>query len=164
MDGVLYPFHDEISRFAGKDVGLIQHWNIWDCWGISKKEYYDIFHEFILAGGFEKGEPEENAVAVLKRLSKSHTVNICTSRSTQMDSDLSLKVRMSTVTWLRKIPHQNLFFLREKELVGGLLLDDCEEYLNNYRKAGRSICFDRPWNKDYHGLRVRNWLEFEEIL
>jgi 5'(3')-deoxyribonucleotidase len=165
LDGVLYNFHEEISKFVEEDPRLITNWNIWDCWGITKNDFYNIFNKFIESGGFLKGEPEADAVDTLKILSKKHLINICTSRSTQNRIDVSAQVRRHTVDWLLKykIPHQNLFFLREKELVGGLLLDDNMEFLETYRKVGVSICFNRPWNKEYHGLRVRNWKEFGEL-
>lgn len=166
LDGVLFPFHEEFSNFAGRDSSQITDWDIASCWGISKKEFYELFDSFILSGGFSKGEPEVNSVAVLKRLSKHHTISISTSRSTKLSTELALKTRQDTVQWLadHKIPHQNLFFLREKHLIGGLLLDDCPEYLEDYRTVGTAVCFNRPWNQNYNGFRVSNWLEFEESL
>jgi hypothetical protein len=165
IDGVLFPFEEKFKLFSedvlSKELPEITQWDIAACWGITKDEFHELIRVFILSCGFLHGEPTKNSVKVLTRLKKKHTINIVTSRSAGMDPDLQSLVRMDTSLWLNSIPHHNLIFTKTKYMIPGLLLDDNVDHL---RSVGNAVCFDKPWNQDWEGNRVKSWLEFEKYV
>ena len=60
-----------------------------------------------------------------------------------------------------------MIFTKDKsEYNGDLLLDDCTENLARVKEIGNSypIAFDRPWNQDWNGARVKNHQEFIDFV
>lgn len=44
-----------------------------------------------------------------------------------------------------------------------IVIDDCKHVLKELPVA-KAICFDRPWNQDYLGLRVRDFEELTQLI
>jgi 5'(3')-deoxyribonucleotidase len=72
--------------------------------------------------------------------------------------------------WLRKhIPSfdlNNFIATKRKELVqADILFDDSVDNLRKFNAAGKTaVAFDRPWNQDWEGPRVKNWDELLEYV
>lgn len=66
-----------------------------------------------------------------------------------------------TLTWLQKhgFEYDGIFFGAEKSILGvDVLIDDRIENLESAQRRGiLPICFDRPWNREWLGLRVLDW-------
>lgn len=73
-----------------------------------------------------------------------------------------------TLNWLYEsgIPYDSIAFSAEKGLFDfELILDDAEHNLRAVRAAGkRAICFDRPYNQNWDGERVKTYQEFLELV
>jgi 5'(3')-deoxyribonucleotidase len=63
---------------------------------------------------------------------------------------------------------KNVIFATRKHFLaapGRLLIDDGKHNIEAWREAGGStIVFDRPWNQDAPGPRMRNWCELPTLL
>jgi len=167
IDGVIFPFEERFhaicSETLGKNLPKITQWDIAKSWGMTKKEFYHLFDLFAMNLGFLYGGATENALEVLSRLKEKHTINIVTSRGVKMIPHIQTAVRIQTCQWILEVgvPHHNLFFTRDKCKIPGLLLDDHIDYLAGCDQA---VCFDQPWNQEWTGNKVSNWLEFEEYV
>jgi len=79
-------------------------------------------------------------------------------------------IEFLTNKWLidiNKIPHDSIIFTNDKtSFRGSFILDDYTKNLEKILNAGTAIpvCMDRPWNKDWKGLRVYNYNDFLDII
>jgi len=171
LDGTVYPFeprfHKFCEGFTGKKFPEITQWDIHSCWGITKEKFNELFRDFIMHKMFREGDPYPDAIEVISRLRESHTINLVTARSYQyderFDTQVQYAIRVDTSNWVSQIPHDGLFFTKNKSCISGLLLDD---YIPNLESKGEleSICYTQPWNKEWKWDRVNNWLEFETLI
>lgn len=63
---------------------------------------------------------------------------------------------------------RRIVFATAKHLLAGnvrLLIDDGAHNLEAWEKAGGiAIAFDRPWNQDWHGLRIHHWYQLRYLV
>jgi len=73
-----------------------------------------------------------------------------------------------TVTWLdeNRIPYRDICFLGAKpEVEADCYIDDAPHNVEQLRAEGNNvIVFDQPYNRDFGGLRAKNWDEVEAIV
>jgi 5'-nucleotidase len=73
-----------------------------------------------------------------------------------------------TVTWLddHRIPYRDICFLGAKpEIEADCYIDDAPHNVAELRNEGNQvIVFDQPYNREFDGLRARNWAEVEAIV
>jgi len=73
-----------------------------------------------------------------------------------------------TVTWLdeNRIPYRDICFLGAKpEVEADCYVDDAPHNVEELRAAGNDvIVFDQPYNREFGGLRAKNWEEAEAIV
>lgn len=73
-----------------------------------------------------------------------------------------------TVTWLdhHRIPYRDICFLGAKpEIEADCYIDDAPHNVEELRNEGNQvIVFDQPYNREFDGLRARNWAEVEAIV
>ena len=108
--------------------------------------------------------PIEEAIPVLKSLSKVHDVQVVT---TPWDSNIGS--REVKVTWLKKyfsFLANKVTFTADKWLVDGdLMVDDKPSIIEKCNEVMKTICFAQPYNQgiacDY---RTNSWIEIERII
>lgn len=177
IDGVIFPFDKVIKKFAEKyldcKLPAITQWDIWKDWNITEEKFYEIFSQLSTDTRdttLEETQPVVGAVKYLRMLKDNHTINLVTSRGTEysnkMGEETMFGIRMKTIEWIfnYSIPHHNLMFVRNKNMVkADYVLDDG---VHNFSKKSTAVqvCFDRPWNSGWEGLRVYNWEEFYNLV
>jgi 5'(3')-deoxyribonucleotidase len=106
---------------------------------------------------FKDGKPYNLMVSdEIKKLSEKYHIHIATNQ-------IGYENRIYTLEWLEQyeIPYDAITFSRDKHNIGGeLIVDDCTDVLLTTEAHGiKSICFDRLWNKDWRGTRIRSLTE-----
>lgn len=113
-------------------------------------------------GMFLHLDPLPHAVDVLERLSKRYEVLIVTSarRSAMAEKDAWVTQHLPF------IGRKNLIFAHRKDRVcGDLLFDDAPHNLEAFLRSGRrAVAMDYAYNRHVPCLRVKGWLEFEELV
>lgn len=104
----------------------------------------------------------DNASNFLKKLKElGHTVVIVTSQPNDICKD-------ATLYWLEKnnMINDGIIFSDNKgEVNVDILLDDYDKNLNSIKSANKiPVCFDRPWNQDWEGLRIKSYEEFIKLI
>lgn len=171
-DGVLYPFTEKFTKFAeqklNRDLPIPTKWEMWQDWNISVETWQEIYFDFLEIGGLNLAEPYINCQEVLTKLKQSgHTIFIITHRLLDcLNSRQRKLVVKATIDFLEdnNIPYDDLLIMQKKHLVKtDILLDDALHNLNSF-KYGAPVCFNQPWNQEYSGYRVHDWLEFETFI
>ena len=147
-----YPSHKLIRRDV-YDISL---------WFPIGKEIYKFAFETHSKEIYTRAQTYKNAFDFMIKLRRNNHVILVTSQSTKNLEELTKK-------WLeiKKIPYDELIFTKDKsEFIGDYLLDDCTANLERIRQERNSIpvCFDRPWNQDWKGFRVKSYNEFLELI
>ena len=147
-----YPSHKLIRRDVF-DISL---------WFPIGKEIYKFAFETYSKEIFTQAQLYENAFDFMVKLHKDNFVILVTNQLTRNLEEL-------TKEWLeiKKISYDELIFTKDKsEFIGDYLLDDCTANLEKIRQEKNSIpvCFDRPWNQDWKGFRVKSYNEFLELI
>ena len=147
-----YPSHKLIKE----DV-----WNM-SLWFPIEKEIYKFAFETYAKEIYIQARTYENALEFLIKLRKNNRVILVTKQP-------SKKLEGLTKEWLeiKNIPYDGLIFTQDKsEFAGDYLLDDSTANLERIKQVKRSIpiCFDRPWNQDWKGPRVKSYDNFLELI
>ena len=147
-----YPYH-KLIRKDTYDISL---------WFPIGKEIYKFVFETYSKEIYTQSQVYKNAREFMVKLRKNGKVILVSSQPEKKLEELTKK-------WLeiKKIPYDELIFTKDKsEFIGDCLLDDCTANLERAAKAGSSkpICFDRPWNQDWDGLRIKSYDKFLELI
>ncbi|MDI3256346.1 MAG: 5'(3')-deoxyribonucleotidase [Kyrpidia sp.] len=113
-------------------------------------------------GMFLHLEPLPHAIEVLERLSNRYEILIVTSsrRTAMAEKD----------AWVTRhlpfIGRKNLILAHRKDRIcGDLLFDDAPHNLESFQRTGRTaVAMDYPYNRQVACLRVKGWLEFEQLI
>ncbi len=115
---------------------------------------------------FTNLEPMPGAIDGMKSLiDMGHDVKIAS--KTPLSAGVSYHGK---IEWIRKhLPFFNLnnFVALQKKhfLIGDVLLDDSASNIEEFRNTGReAVVFDRPWNRNVSGKRVKTWDEFVNMV
>ncbi|MBS3124558.1 hypothetical protein J4437_08085 [Candidatus Woesearchaeota archaeon] len=147
-----YPSHKLIRRDV-YDISL---------WFPIGKEIYKFAFETHAKEIYTQSLLYENALDFMIKLRKNNRVILVTNQPEK-------KLEGLTKEWLeiKDIPYDELIFTKDKsEFIGDCLLDDHTANLERVARVGNSkpICFDRPWNQDWKGPRVKSYDEFLELI
>ena len=107
---------------------------------------------------YTEAKAYKNASTFMKELKKlGHNIFIITSQPNDICKE-------STLKWIEKnnIFNEGIIFSDNKgEVPVDILLDDYDKNLNSFKNAGKiPICFHRPWNLSWEGIRIKNYDEF----
>lgn len=166
MDEVLACWVERVLEWWNQDNGTaltpddVKSWNIIESMGPEAKYF---LRSCMRSGDFWDLKPIDGAIEGMKKLiDDGHDVIIVTAvpRHAAIAYDRKLE-------WLRKnmpfFPLNNFIAAQRKDLVAGdLLIDDNADNLKTF--GSNSIAFDRPWNRDHYGLRVKNWAELLQLI
>lgn len=166
VDDVVADFHsafrDFVSRQLHREIGALPtHWGFEE-WGIDNDILDDLFSQFIDDGGYQDLKPMPGASEVLWRLSDAGVyIRVVTHRL--FIHWHHLRMATDTVQWLDtyKIPYRDLCMVADKpDVAADVNIDDAAHNILALRKSGRTtLVYDRPWNQEVAGPRVRNWSE-----
>jgi len=168
IDDVIFPFIPLFKSFCEKsedrELEMPKQWNLAQAWDLTTERFNELYSLFVSYGFLKTKESIADSVRVMNDLYKKHRVVLVTSRGTVIDDSLiRLYSIKDTATWLRdmNISYHSLHFTNKKDLKGDYLIDDGVH--NLIATECNPICFDQPWNQEYDGLRVNNWLELEKV-
>lgn len=171
IDDVLRGWVESVRSHYRKDYPMHKIKKV-TAWGLEPffplgKNIYKYAFERRAKEILEEAKPLPGAVAFVKRLVKEgHKVILTTSQPVGLEQ--------FTLNWIHKhkIPYHAIAFVHsgtgvDKSFVkGNVLLDDGEHNLKAERLSDTTIpiCFDRPWNQGWQGLRVHSYDEFLGII
>lgn len=163
-------FRDVVADVLSRDPATLPIERSWDFaeWGIDKRDF-DKLHEIAVnQRRMLRHLPMiEGAADALWRLSDAGVwIRVVTHR---LYVNWGHAAAISdTVTWLdeNRIPYRDICFLGTKpEVEADCYIDDAPHNIDSLRAAGnRVIVFDQPYNREYKGLRARDWFDVEEIV
>jgi uncharacterized HAD superfamily protein len=154
LDGCVYDYVGAMRRHfmaCGRHRDSLpdpDHYEIWECWGMTSAEFWQATNESIAAGlCFGIGVPYKGAVDALAELNDAgHTLHIVTARRRTARA-ISLTAR-----WLERhgIEYKSLTFSSDKRAVPVDLFveDSTRNALEIAAATGRPLLLDRTWNRD----------------
>ncbi len=152
-----YPKHNIVPVKEWKQYDLDSYFPI-------GKDIYKFFTEEYPLSVYSLAEPYNGVRGQLSELKEQYRIVIVSYQPTKYIEDL-------TRDWLRNYGLQGVseIFTKDKSKVKGLdlIVDDCTENLEAMKKGINvtiPICFDRPWNQDWKGLRVNNFRDVDKII
>jgi len=174
LDGVVADytlgFRDVVADVLSRDPETLPIERSWDFaeWGIDQRDF-DKLHEIAVnQRRMLRDLPMiEGAAEALWRLSDAGIwIRVVTHR---LYVNWGHAAAISdTVSWLdrHRIPYRDICFLGAKpEVEADCYIDDAPHNIDSLRAAGNQvIVFEQPYNRDFDGLRARNWPEVEEIV
>ena len=154
VDEVLRPIMSEVIKIYNKEHKTNIKFEDIKKWGLSNTfplidddEHFFKFHSEQI---FSQPDPYPFSPDIVYDLYRNHEVVIV---SSQFDGLEDL-----TLDWLKKhdFKFHNIFFEKDKSLIkGDVMIDDGVHNLIN-SSCKYNICVDRPWNKDFEGIRARS--------
>lgn len=155
----------------------IVDYNLWNVLGGTRENMISLVYDFHETQFFRDIQPIEGSMEGVRLLNAEHRLYAVTSRQT--------KIKQPTIEWLEKyfsgcfsgVEFTNNYTidgiaLRKadacKKLSIGALVEDMIEHADDCAKEGINVLlFDKPWNKDYAGVknitRVHDWKEIIKI-
>lgn len=173
LDGVLYPFVEQLRKHVAKSRGLPAsedkfptpiHWRFWGSWGFESKDGFDArLRQAVDFGGlFRSGAPPSDAVRSLERLrAAGHSVHLATKRSH------GTRFMENTEDWLNthKIPYDTVSFVSDKSLLNvDAAVDDNPSYLDELPLRVRKFLYHQPWNAASSHRKVNSLTEMADDL
>ncbi len=108
----------------------------------------------------ENAPPYPGAVETLNQWSEKFDLVLVTSQEAWAVKD--------TLAWLRENPlpvSEVIMTFNKEEVEGVALLDDFIYNLQKFDASGRTaVCMDRPWNREWQGLRVKSLEEYFKLV
>ena len=169
VDGVTRNFHLSLVKtykkyYPNHEVVPIRKWN-----GYKLHPYFPIgegIHSF-----YCEEHPEEiylnalrysGALKFMKELNKSFNIIIVTNQP-------NAHLDYLTEQWLKLslMPYDEFFPTSDKtKFKGEYILEDASHHLEAILAKGNAIpvCFSRPWNQNWEGLRVNNYQKFLDLI
>jgi 5'(3')-deoxyribonucleotidase len=148
MDGVIVDFIGGIIRSHSLSI-TADDWNHFTFWrdiGMADEEFWEPTNR---AGWWEQLSDYSWSRSLFNELSKDYRVIFCTA-SSQNSLVPSEKVRWLRAHDFMTRDSQDFQIGRNKWLnagSGAILIDDCDEYVQEYRDAGgKAVLFPQPWN------------------
>lgn len=150
LDGVLYPFEDELRKYLGKpDLPAATQWDFYEEWGLTRGEFVELCEEALRDKHlFYKGFPYLGTIEQVDRLmAAGHEVVFITNRAfISVD-----ECRKATESWLTNWwtdDRWELHLVADKTTVPvDYMIDDNEDNFMAMREAGvNAFLCARPWN------------------
>lgn len=175
LDSVLYPFAGPLRSWFIEGLGYNESqivpattWEMWEPWGITEPRFWSGLAAGVRAKAIMwEGEPEPHAKEMLAQLiSKGHRIHIVTARDIP---GAVLEARSATYYWLQKyldLPWSSIIISSNKTILPSqLLFDDAIINLDMAKQAGiLPVCYNQPWNQDWTGLRVHDFLDVYDLV
>lgn len=152
MDGVIYDFNGMMTSlgetYLKRDLPVTDGWEMWDAWGVSRDEWYEMFNDAIIDGVFAYGAEIEGAVAAVRRLAKEHRIRIVTAKKLRY-LDSTLRAQKDTLNWLARSDLLNLvevvFTSNKQGYPADVVIDD-KPTLEWAQSGSLNLLFRQPWN------------------
>lgn len=166
VDGVIRNFMDkliEVHLRENPGHKLIRK-DIYDLskWFPMGKNIYEFAFETHAEEIYLNSRLYPGAQGFLKEIVKKNELTFVTKQPNKMLEELTLE-------WINKkeLPYHSIIFTKDKSVFkGDYILDDYAGNLQRVLDIGNSIpvCFDRPWNQDWNGPRVKTYNKFLKII
>lgn len=155
MDGVIYDFNGAMTSlgevYLGRKLPVTESWEMWDAWGVSRDEWYEMFHEAILDDEvFRIGHEIPGAVQAVRSLTKKHRVRIVTSKKLRFPRSTQA-AQIQTIRWLGEaglLNHVELAFAGDKQGYTADVVIDDKPTLKWAQRGAMNLLFAQPWNQD----------------
>lgn len=158
-------FYKDKLNFTPADWTKVNKWNFEDECLLAADKVEDIFASSLFFNELEL--INDNTLDVLDRLKERFNIVIC---SIGTPSNIAHKVE-----WIESVLGIKDMIMISKakaemgkssvDMIDGILIDDHIDNLVT-SNADIKICFgeEKEWNKEWKGLRAKNWTELEDIL
>ncbi len=166
IDGVIRDFMGKLKEVYSREYPehkLIRE-DIYDLssWFPIEKEIYKFGFEIYATEIFSEAQIYLGVKEFLKKIYDNHKLVFISNQSNK-------NLEKLTVGWIKQneLPYHEIIFTKDKSIFkGDYLLDDYTENLKRVDEIKSSIpvCFDRPWNQDWKGQRIKSYNEFLEII
>jgi 5'(3')-deoxyribonucleotidase len=163
MDDVIVDWKQQVLDYWNEDrpdqrrtINQMTNWDIVDDLGEHARFYIRAYMRY--PNFYQDIKPIHGAIEGVRMLLKTHEVAIVT--ATPKSAGMAYEGKLQ---WLRRyipeFPLDNLVSMKRKEWApGAVLIDDGMHNLEAFQKTGRTaMCFDRPWNREWTGLRLCGW-------
>jgi len=109
-------------------------------------------------------KPIDGVIEALKEMvSTGHEVKICTTPLLDFENCV-LEKYLWVEKYLGRDFTKNIILTRDKTLIkGDFLIDDNPGLRGIMKPDWEQIIFDRPYNKDFQGKRLKNWAEWKPL-
>jgi 5'(3')-deoxyribonucleotidase len=177
IDDVIFPtmqsIHDLAREAELHDGTAPMRWKGWESYNCDEQDYWDIWSEFALKGGYLNTEPIPEAVEALRWLLwEGHQIHLVTARGFMAHAE---DIRAWTPEWLEEfgIPHHTLTFARDKVKAQydlgvrfDFAIDDSPKNVEALTAAGvRAYLLDHQHNEDHESdQRVSSLWEWAFII
>ena len=172
LDGCVYDYVGALRHYFAATSGVdpasvppVTQWEIWACWGITEREFWQLAADAITEGEvFLSGDACPGAIeALFDLVERGHELHVVTARRRELDAI------SQTIYWLQQwnVPFKSISFSSDKTL---LQLDAfVEDNLDNAKAIdaadGFAILLDRPWNADpFFVGRAADWADVVRIV
>lgn len=176
IDEVIFPMIDSIHQLAferGLHDGTPKpRWRGWEVYGCSEQDYWDLWSDFALSGGYTSTPPIAGSVEALRDLAfEGHRIHLVTARGFMANAQ---RIRRWTPAWVEEfaVPHKSLTFARSKpdamKELGvhfDLAIDDSPSNFQALQDAGvHAWLQDHPHNEEFEtDFRVSHVSEWAMI-
>ena len=167
MDGVMYDFANTFKSYCEnrllRTLPEPKHWEFYEDWGLDKETFYDWLTDATVNDSlFYRGNAYDNTIAGWRKLKDmGMRIHVLTHRHIESVGQ--------TAEWLQEhglIP-DSMHFGFDKTLLEAIAIDqaaaidDYTKYYDEYEQVGvKAFLRTHEWNKDHHGRRVDDLLEF----
>jgi 5'(3')-deoxyribonucleotidase len=156
LDGVLYDFEAACREWGeirlDKKLPVTDTWSMWEPWGISKREWYEIFHDGIRAEHiFRMGHEEPYALwGMLTLRAMGFRVRIVTAKRL-VYRDTTLRAKISCLRWLdeKEIPFDEIAFTSDKQGYNADVVIDDKPTMAWAQDGAFNILMGQPWNLEF---------------
>lgn len=156
-DGVLYDFNEAMTSVGEQELQRklppTDRWSMWDAWGITRDEWYRLFHLAIREYDvFSFGDQVPGALnAVRYLIGEGHRIRIVTSKKLRY-ADSTKFAQQQTIDWLHKhglLNDVELCFTGNKQgYPADVVIDD--KPTDKWMQPGAlNILFGQPWNEHW---------------
>lgn len=171
MDGVMYDFANTFKSYCEnrllRTLPDPTHWEFYEDWGLDKETFYDWLTDATVNDSlFYRGNAYDNTIAGWRKLKDmGMRIHVLTHRHIESVGQ--------TAEWLQEhgLVPDSMHFGFDKTLLEAIAIDqaaaidDYTKYYDEYEQVGvKAFLRTHEWNKDHHGRRVADLLEFADAV
>lgn len=158
LDGVIYDFEEACRAYGeqqlDRNLPVTNTWSMWEPWGITKSEWYKLFHEGIIQNHiFRMGFPEPYALwGMLTLATMGFRVRIVTAKRLAY-RESALRAKINCLRWLdeEEIPFDEIAFTSDKQGYQADVVIDDKPTMAWAQEDALNILFGQPWNEELDG-------------
>jgi 5'(3')-deoxyribonucleotidase len=148
LDGVLVDFTGGINKVLGEPKTPIDHWNCWDCYGVSEHEFWRACDSRAFWANLDWTPDGAEILRILE--TRFDEIYLATTPSSSPESPAG------KMDWIKrnlaKKYHRNYVMGPHKELMAGpdrILIDDSDTNCTKFKRAGgNAFLYPRLWNEN----------------